>query len=91
MDYQSATEILSAPLALLFLLYVRNKRKAAQNLRDHQQLLGRKARFDTAGDKPDLISKTAGGIYKVHTFYNRIVGVFIITVVLAGAVYDPLT
>ena len=91
MDYQLATEILSALLALLFLLYVRDKRNTRRNSLKNQQALEEKPPSNSTANEPDLISKTASGIYKAHTLYSRIVGAFIIAVVLIGAVFDPLT
>ena len=91
MDYESAGKIFSALLALLFLLYTRDKRNARGKSLNAQQDLDEKAPFNSAAKEPDLISKTEGGIYKAHIVYSRIIAVLIIAVVLLGAVFDSLT
>ncbi|HEY4415529.1 MAG TPA: hypothetical protein VGO57_07545 [Verrucomicrobiae bacterium] len=74
--------IIGTVLAVLFVFYARNKMQASK----------KQVRRDASvHEAPDVISKTASGIYKIHKIYSRIFVFVIIAVVAAGAIFDSLT
>ena len=84
MDYESVAKIIGALLALLFLIYARNKmcspKKRHQNSINH-----------VPDRKPDAVSQTASGIFTAHKLINKILGIVIIGVVIGDAFFDSLT
>jgi len=82
MNCEILAGIIGALLALLFVLYTRNKvRSPKKHFRNDPSV----------HEEPDAISKAASGIYKAHKIYNRIFAFVIIAVVLAGVIFDSLT
>ena len=92
MDYELAGAIAGIVLALLFVIYARNKlrgpRKKRVNEEEWRNPYEQKAETEPA--KPDAVSKAAAGIYRAHQFYNKIMALVIVGVVLGMAFFDPL-
>jgi hypothetical protein len=84
MDYESVGKIIGALLALLFLIYARNKMRSPKNLGQNPLNL-------TVDRKPDIISRAASGILKAHELISIILGIIIIGVVIGLAFFDSLT
>jgi len=81
MSFELAATILGAVLAVLFVTYARNKKRPSKS---------NPRSLAPASHKPDLISKTAGGIYRTHRFLNKVFAIAIIGAVLYGAVVDSM-
>jgi hypothetical protein len=78
MDYSIVAGIIGFGLALLFLVYARNKKRVVA------------PDSSSASKRPDIISRAAGGIYTGHKILNNIMAVAIVGAVLVGSFFDHL-
>ena len=90
MDYETDAKITGAFLALLFVIYAWQKKRGAKVEKKEDPYKNPYEPSEAADQKPDIISKTAGGIVHAHHFFSKIMGFIFIAVVIGMTFYDSM-